>query len=218
MQRFLQAIGKQYLFDQLGSHARRVAVAGGAQTFGKTGARGQVRWQNTARKSGKANWVQGVSSVICRVWIAHRSGLFTTGELRRFVPVWANEKYLPPCQAACPTGIPVQKRWELIRQGKVDEAVDLALQYTPFPATVCGYLCPNLCMQNCTRHLVSLQAVDVTLLGKASLSAKEPKRLPKTGKKVAVIGGGASGLSVAWQLWLKGHEAVIIEAEKAVGR
>ena len=41
----------------------------------------------------------------------------------------------PPCEAGCPTGIPVQERWRLIREGRVDEAVDLALAYTPFPAS-----------------------------------------------------------------------------------
>ena len=70
--------------------------------------------------------------------------LITTGDLRRFVPVWEDRKYAAPCEASCPTGIPVHERWRLIREGRVDEAVDMALAYTPFPATVCGYLCPNL--------------------------------------------------------------------------
>jgi len=143
--------------------------------------------------------------------------VITTGILRRFVPVWENDKYLPPCQANCPTGIPVQKRWELIRKGLIEQAVDLALTYTPFPATVCGYLCPNLCMEHCTRQTEHLPAVDVSLLGRASLQAHTPEPAPKTGKKIAVIGGGASGLSVAWQLWMKGHEPVIYEMRDRLG-
>jgi len=35
--------------------------------------------------------------------------VITTGILRRFVPVWENDKYLPPCQAGCPTGITCAK-------------------------------------------------------------------------------------------------------------
>jgi NADPH-dependent glutamate synthase beta subunit-like oxidoreductase/glutamate synthase domain-containing protein 3/Pyruvate/2-oxoacid:ferredoxin oxidoreductase delta subunit len=140
-----------------------------------------------------------------------------TGGLRRYVPLWENDRYLPPCQANCPTGIPVQKRWELIRKGRMDEAVDLALAYTPFPATVCGYLCPNLCMQNCTRQTVRLPAVDIRVLGKASLKAEAPEPASSTGKKIAVIGGGAAGLSVAWQLWMKGHEPVIYDLGKRLG-
>lgn len=143
--------------------------------------------------------------------------LIATGDLRRYIPTWENEKYLPPCQAHCPTGIPVQRRWELLRKGLTEEAVDLALQYTPFPTTVCGYLCPNLCMQHCTRQTVNLPPLDVALLGKASLQAKVPKPATATGKKIAVIGGGAAGLSVAWQLWIRGHEPVIYEQRERLG-
>jgi len=140
-----------------------------------------------------------------------------TGELRRYLPLWENEKHLPPCQASCPTGIPVQKRWSLIRRGKMDEAVDLALTYTPFPATVCGYLCPNLCMANCTRQIVQMPTLDVPGLGKASLAAKLPTPAPASDKTVAIIGGGPAGLSAAWQLWLMGHKPVVYEAEERLG-
>jgi NADPH-dependent glutamate synthase beta subunit-like oxidoreductase/NAD-dependent dihydropyrimidine dehydrogenase PreA subunit len=99
----------------------------------------------------------------------------------------------------------------------MQEAVDLALRYTPFPATVCGYLCPNLCMQNCTRQKVDLPAVDTSVLGRASLNAEVPAPKPATGWKIAVIGGGAGGLSVAWQLRMEGHEATIYEGRKRLG-
>lgn len=143
--------------------------------------------------------------------------VITTGELRRFVPVWENKVYMAPCEATCPTGIPVQQRWQLIREGRVDEAVDLALSYTPFPATVCGYLCPNLCMEGCTRHENAMLPVDVTQLGKSSIDAKTPVLPKKSGKKIAVIGGGPGGISVAWRLHQKGHEAVIFDKTQVLG-
>jgi hypothetical protein len=111
--------------------------------------------------------------------------LVTTGELRRFIPVWENRKYAAPCEATCPTGIPVQERWQLVREGRVDEAVDLALTYTPFPASICGYLCPNLCMQSCTRQSSAMAPVDVTQLGQASIDARLPELPPETDKKIA---------------------------------
>ncbi len=143
--------------------------------------------------------------------------VIATGPMRRFAPIWENHKHVPPCQAACPAGIPVQRRWELIRRGLVQEAVDLALQYTPFPATVCGYLCPNLCMQSCTRNLDHMTPVDVTVLGRASLDAREPRPCASTGAKVAVLGAGPAGLSVAWQLWMKGHEPVVYDRSPEPG-
>jgi NADPH-dependent glutamate synthase beta subunit-like oxidoreductase/glutamate synthase domain-containing protein 3/NAD-dependent dihydropyrimidine dehydrogenase PreA subunit len=143
--------------------------------------------------------------------------LIVTGDLRRFVPVWENRKYAAPCEASCPTGIPVQDRWRLVREGRVDEAVDLALAYTPFPATVCGYLCPNLCMRSCTRHGSGMQSVDITKLGKAGIEAKLPEFPPESGKRIAIIGGGPAGISVAWQLRRKGHGTVIYDRSEMLG-
>jgi len=140
-----------------------------------------------------------------------------TGELRRFVPVWENRKYAAPCEATCPTGIPIQERWRLVREGRIDEAVDLALAYTPFPATVCGYLCPNLCMQACTRQSEAMAPVDVAQLGRASINAQLPELPPESGRKIAVIGAGPAGLSVAWQLRLKGHRVTIYEKAPELG-
>ncbi|MDY6838754.1 MAG: FAD-dependent oxidoreductase [Thermodesulfobacteriota bacterium] len=143
--------------------------------------------------------------------------VITSGILRRYVPVWENRKYVSPCEATCPTGIPVQERWRLIREGRVDEAVDMALAYTPFPATVCGYLCPNLCMQGCSRHTANMVPVNMKTLGRASIDAKMPELPPLTGKRIAVVGGGPAGISVAWQLRRQGHEAVIFDMEETLG-
>ncbi len=143
--------------------------------------------------------------------------LVTTGEMRRYVPVWENGTYLAPCQAACPTGIPVQERWRMIRSGSTDEAVELALSYTPFPASVCGYLCPHLCMEGCTRRFSRMKPVDVSLLGRESIAAGTPEIPPPSGKKVAVVGGGPAGLSVAWQIILNGHEATVYDTEERLG-
>jgi len=143
--------------------------------------------------------------------------LITTGHLRRFVPVWENRNYLAPCEATCPTGIPIQERWRLIREGRVDEAVDLALAYTPFPATVCGYLCSNLCVQSCTRQFSSMTPVDVQKLGQASIAANLPELPPENGKRIAVIGGGPAGISVAWQLRQHGHQATIYDMSNTLG-
>lgn len=143
--------------------------------------------------------------------------LITRDELRRYVPVWENEQYAAPCEAGCPTGIPVQARWRMVREGRVDEAVDMALAYTPFPATVCGYLCPNLCMQSCTKQSAFMAPVDVTQLGKASVTAKLPELPPLSGRKIAVIGGGPAGISTAWQLRLQGHEAIVHDTAPKLG-
>jgi len=143
--------------------------------------------------------------------------LIPVGDLRRYVPIWENRKYKAPCEAQCPTGIPVHDRWRLVREGRVDEAVDLALSYTPFPATVCGYLCPNLCMQACTRQTERMSPVDITRLGKASISASLPQLPEISGKTIGIIGAGPAGLSIAWQLRLKGHAVTVFDTAGEIG-
>jgi NADPH-dependent glutamate synthase beta subunit-like oxidoreductase/glutamate synthase domain-containing protein 3/Pyruvate/2-oxoacid:ferredoxin oxidoreductase delta subunit len=216
MKPFLEAIGRTDLLPQLTADraAWQILVARKPYEKAGPGRRGIGNFHSEVwdRELGKGGLIGDLTD-------QDRSQieLIATGGMRRFVPLWENEKYLPPCQAHCPTGIPVQQRWELIRKGQMQEAVDLALRYTPFPATVCGYLCSNLCMQNCTRQKADLPAVDVKLLGRASLDAAVPIPAPPTGRKIAVIGGGASGLSVAWQLLMKGHEPVIHDSRKRLG-
>ncbi|MBI4689126.1 MAG: FAD-dependent oxidoreductase, partial [Nitrospirae bacterium] len=140
----------------------------------------------------------------------------TTGKDRRNKPVWANEKYSPPCAYTCPTHIPSHKRAALIRQGKIHEALELVLQYSPLPATVCGQICPNLCMQSCTRGRVD-EPLQINKLGSLALDIPAPKREKPTGHKIAVIGGGPAGLSTAWQLALKGHDIDLYEAADKLG-
>jgi len=49
--------------------------------------------------------------------------------------------------------------------------VNLALEHTPLPATVCGYLCPQLCMDHCTRTVERLTPLDMAAMGRATLTA-----------------------------------------------
>ena len=140
----------------------------------------------------------------------------TTGKDRRNKPVWANEKYLPPCAYNCPTHIPSHKRASLIRQGKLHEALELVLQYSPLPATVCGQICSNLCMQSCTRGQID-QPLSIDKYGRLALDLPAPKKADATGHTIAVIGGGPAGLSAAWQLGLKGHSVDLYEATDKLG-
>ncbi|MEW6067137.1 MAG: FAD-dependent oxidoreductase [Nitrospirota bacterium] len=140
----------------------------------------------------------------------------TTGANRRNKPVWANEKYSPPCEYNCPTHIPSHKRASLIRQGKLQEALEMVLQYSPLPATVCGQICPNLCMQNCTRDQLD-KAININKLGSLAMNLPAPKKAGTTGHTIAVIGGGPAGLSAAWQLALKGHTVDLYEATGKLG-
>lgn len=139
-----------------------------------------------------------------------------TGELRRFKPWWANSEKAAPCTYYCPIHIPTVDRLRLIREGKLDEAYEMILSYTPLPGSVCGAVCPNLCMENCSRRGVD-QPIEMQVLGRAVSSHTPPPAAESIGKKVAIIGGGPGGINAAWQLAMAGVEAHIFEKDDKLG-
>jgi NADPH-dependent glutamate synthase beta subunit-like oxidoreductase/glutamate synthase domain-containing protein 3/NAD-dependent dihydropyrimidine dehydrogenase PreA subunit len=168
----------------------------------------------------KNMWEKGVGEGgIFAEYLDHELTLLpyiTTGKERRNRPVWANEKYSPPCAYACPTHIPTHKRTALIREGKIEEALKLVLDYSPLPATVCGQICPNPCMQACTRSQLD-RPLSIDMLGGLALDLHAPKKEKSTSHTIAVIGGGPAGLSAAWHLTLKGHAVDLFEASDKLG-
>ncbi|MFV0437589.1 MAG: FAD-dependent oxidoreductase [Desulfopila sp.] len=139
-----------------------------------------------------------------------------SGELRRKKPWWANSESAAPCTYYCPIHIPTVDRLRLIREGKADEAYAMILGYTPLPASVCGAVCPNLCMENCSRSGVDTP-IDMHILGQAVGTIEAPKPAAPLGRKVAIIGGGPAGMNVAWQLALAGVDSHIFEADGQLG-
>ncbi|WP_173443120.1 FAD-dependent oxidoreductase [Selenomonas ruminantium] len=161
-------------------------------------------------------WVKGgiFSDVAHDDFAVHNT--LSTGLYRLRVPSWDNAKFAAPCEFNCPTGIPTQRRFDLIRQGKLDEAFQLELEYTPFPGSVCGSVCPNPCMDGCTRGGID-EPIQIGALGYRSAFLPVAKPSVQTGKKIAVIGGGVAGLSAAWQLARKGHSVTVYDEAEHIG-
>ena len=177
----------------------------------------QVHHRMTMREFRQQKWVEGgIFGDILKDDYQHVAGLVNSGEDRLKIPHWQDKKYGAPCQTSCPSSIPTQERIKLLRQGKVKEALELVLHYSPFPASVCGEVCPNLCMNACTRQFLD-HPVAMKELGRLSLEAASPRPQGDSGKSVAIIGGGPGGLSAAWQLRLAGHQVTIYEADQEVG-
>ena len=143
-------------------------------------------------------------------------GAIETGDLRRRAPWWSNNESAAPCTYYCPIHIPTVERLRLIREGKIHEAYELILSYTPLPASVCGAVCPNLCMENCTRTGVD-GSIEMQVLGRAVADFEPPAQADSLDQKVAIIGGGPAGLNAAWQLAIGGVEAHIFERDTRLG-
>ncbi len=210
---FLEKIDRQQHLTKLNDFSQWKKIT--AKTYEERRQRHAMRISMREFRLGK--WVEGgIFGDVVKDDYDHVAGLVNVGEDRLKIPHWQNKAFCAPCEAACPSSIPTQDRINLLRAGKHKEAIELVLQYSPFPGSVCGEVCPNPCMDACTRQYIDLP-VSMPALGKLSIEAESPTPKPDSGKKVAVIGGGPGGLSAAWHLRLLGHGAAIIEADKEVG-
>jgi heterodisulfide reductase subunit A2 len=138
------------------------------------------------------------------------------------IPITYNidKKDRAPCTVTCPAGINVQGYVQLIAQGKYIEAVQLIMERLPLPG-VLGRVCPHPCETRCRRSEVDA-AVAIRDLKRFAADQVAPQDLPipeieNRPQKVAIIGSGPAGLTVAYYLCLKGYRVIIFEALEKLG-
>ncbi len=122
-----------------------------------------------------------------------------------------------PCEASCPVGIPTGRFLRHLRLGETEQAAALIDDYSPFRYSNCGFICPHLCMEGCSRGKVDFPVRTAELARLFRAAAKPPSPEAKTGKKISVIGAGPAGLTAAWFLARAGHNVEIFEAASQAG-
>lgn len=124
-----------------------------------------------------------------------------------------------PCVALCPAGVDVPGYMALVGEGRCADAVRLIRKDNPFP-TACAYICEHPCEARCRRNMID-DAINIRGLKRYAVDhagdVPQPLCAPPTGKKVAVIGGGPSGLSCAYYLALMGHKVTVFEEREKLG-
>jgi glutamate synthase (NADPH/NADH) small chain len=133
-----------------------------------------------------------------------------------------------PCVAACPVGVPIPEFIACIQDGDYAKAV-ATIKLTNLLPAICGRVCPQekQCQSACTVGK-SLKTVDKAVaIGRLERFVadwerengliKPPAVAAATGKKVAVIGSGPAGLTVAADVRREGHDVTIFEAFHKTG-
>lgn len=135
--------------------------------------------------------------------------------------------FVSPCENDCPLHMRIPIYLTLFKEKKREEATELVWLENPLPAST-GRLCPAACEQRCRRISVDgpvnmkeahrFIADQAFAGGTDALKARLAERKQDaTGKRVAVMGGGPSGLTAAYYLALLGHEVDVYEAREEPG-
>ena len=128
-----------------------------------------------------------------------------------------------PCQSACPVQIDIPAFIERVANEDMDGAFEILSKSTSLPA-VCGRVCPqeNQCEGKCVRGIKG-EAVGIGRLERFVADyhrehcTDTPEMPEQNGHKVAVIGAGPSGLTVAGDLAKMGYKVTIYEALHLAG-
>jgi len=130
----------------------------------------------------------------------------------------------PRCITGCPVNVDIPGFIALVQEGKFNEAAMKVKQTNALPA-VCGRVCPQeeqcekLCVLGIKGQPVAIGRLErfVADYERNSGSVKLPKLPPKTGKKVACVGAGPAGLTVAGDLIKLGYDVTVFEALQQSG-
>ncbi|MDC7240439.1 MAG: NADPH-dependent glutamate synthase [Spirochaetales bacterium] len=131
-----------------------------------------------------------------------------------------------PCVKGCPVSIDIPGFVGAAAKGNFDEALEIIKDSSMLPA-ICGRVCPQekQCMETCTLGKMKKDPMQSVAIGRieryladrgSSKESKVDKALP-TGKKVAIVGSGPSGLTTAADLARLGHDVTIFEAFHKAG-
>ena len=126
-----------------------------------------------------------------------------------------------PCESLCPAHVNVPGYIALVGQGDYSGAIQMIRKDNPFP-TACAFVCEHPCELRCRRTLIDAP-VNIRGIKKFAVDqfpadkAPVPARGVDTGRSIAVIGGGPSGLTCAYFLALMGHKVTLFEEKAQLG-
>ncbi len=135
---------------------------------------------------------------------------------------------LSPCENSCPLHMNIPRYLNLLEQGGIAEAFESVIIDNPLPAStgrVCQHPCDNRCRRQTLDEAVNMREVhrfiadSVLLWGDSENVAGRfaRRKMAPTGKNIAVVGAGPSGLTCAFYAALLGHNVTVYEAKPEAG-
>ncbi len=126
-----------------------------------------------------------------------------------------------PCITMCPAHVDVPGYVALINEGDYAGAINIIRDRNPFP-TACAMVCEHPCEKKCRRTIID-HPINIRGLKKFAVDSiaadqvKTPTPNVATGKTIAVVGAGPSGLTAAYFLALMGHAVELFDEHDKLG-
>ncbi len=126
-----------------------------------------------------------------------------------------------PCETLCPAHVNVPAYIALAGSGDYAGAIGMIRKDNPFP-TACAFVCEHPCENRCRRTLIDAP-INIRGIKKFAVDQLAADKVPTpapaapTDKKIAIVGGGPSGLTCAYFCALMGHEVHVLEMRKQLG-
>lgn len=127
----------------------------------------------------------------------------------------------PRCKGNCPINTPIPDIINLYKDGKFDEAGKILFDNNPLSA-VCALVCihEDQCKGNCIRGIkgepIKFHDIEEEI-SKKYLEEVKFENLPKDKDRVAIVGGGPAGLTIAFILASRGYKVTIFDAHEKIG-
>ncbi|WP_018591667.1 NAD(P)-dependent oxidoreductase [Terrisporobacter glycolicus] len=127
----------------------------------------------------------------------------------------------PRCKANCPVETPIPEIIELYKTGKMEEAGRILFENNPLSA-VCGVICPHedQCLGNCIKGIkdkpVKFHELETHISSEYLKNAKFTQH-KKLEDRIAIVGSGPAGITLAFNLAKRGYKITIFEKNEAIG-
>lgn len=127
---------------------------------------------------------------------------------------------LPPCEDVCPLHINIRALMRLVSEGNFDSAYAEYRKRALFPeilSRACSFDCSKRCVRSAVDESVDTHGVELAICMFAQKKQLRRSYIRPQGKKVAIVGGGITGLSASIMLAQKGYEIHVYESSHSLG-